>query len=319
MLNPHSCPACECELSREPAVEGLCPGCLTDLALGSIPQPALCANMVEDTELPLASDDACSPGFDAFRYRIHSLLGRGGIGEVWRAIDVKLCVEVALKTLKPHLLEDGKAMRILRDEVRMAREVISPNVCRVFDLIELDGQEVLSMEYIDGVTLLEVLKEKAPLSLAEAAPIAVQLLAGLEAIHAAGLAHRDVKPENLMITPSGRAVLMDLGAASSFAERTPRIVSGTPGYMAPEQARGGPPSSRSDVFSAGIVLAEMIAPGGASCLAARQAVWSALHRNPPQVAPSPWAQVIRRAVARDPARRFPTATAMADALRECAS
>jgi len=121
------------------------------------------------------------------RYRIHSQLGRGGMGEVWRAFDLKLRVEVALKALRGDLVSDGKRRESLRREVRAAREVVSPNVCRIFDLIEADGRELVSMEYVDGGTLLEVLQERGPLDLQEAQDIASQFLAGLEAIHQAGL------------------------------------------------------------------------------------------------------------------------------------
>ncbi len=147
------------------------------------------------------------------RYQIRALLGCGGMGEVWHAHDLKLRVEVALKGLRPELLADGGRRESLRTEVRAAREVVSPNVCRIFDLIEVDGFELVSMEYVDGGTLLGVLQDRGPLELKEAQDIASQFLAGLEAIHQAGLVHRDVKPENVMITRAGRVVLMDLGLA----------------------------------------------------------------------------------------------------------
>jgi WD40 repeat protein len=252
------------------------------------------------------------------RYRIRSLLGRGGMGEVWRAVDLKLRVEVALKALRAPRLSDERALESLRREVRAAREVISPNVCRVFDLIELDGQELVSMEYIDGVTLLDILKMRAPLDLTEAREIAVQFLAGLEAIHEAGLVHRDVKPENLMMTRSGRVVLMDLGVAKGLTEGKTGTVAGTPAYMAPEQARGEGPDARADVFSAGVVLAEMIAPSGLGSFQKRQAIWQGIHSEPPQVPDSSWAPVIRKAVARIPEQRYSGAAALARALEEVA-
>jgi serine/threonine-protein kinase len=98
------------------------------------------------------------------RFQIRSLLGRGGMGEVWRAYDLKLRVDVALKTLRAELLEKERALQALRQEVRTAREVMSPNVCRVFDLVELDGQELVSMEYIDGTTLIRILQSRGPLT-----------------------------------------------------------------------------------------------------------------------------------------------------------
>jgi serine/threonine-protein kinase len=186
------------------------------------------------------------------RYRIHSLLGRGGMGEVWRAFDLKLRVDVALKALRRELLEDNHALELLRQEVRAAREVVSPNVCRVFDLEELDGQELVSMEYIDGTTLVEILRERGPLDLEEAREIASQFLAGLEAIHLAGLVHRDVKPENIMLTRSGRVVVMDFGVAKRLADKKLGSIAGTPAYMAPEQVKGQEIDARADVFSAGL-------------------------------------------------------------------
>ena len=147
------------------------------------------------------------------RYEIREFLGGGGMGEVWHAFDLKLRVDVALKALLPEVFQDPKRRDLMRSEVRAAREVVSPNVCRMFDLIEIQGQELVSMEFVDGTTLLDVLQERGPLDLEEASAIASQFLAGLEAIHQAGLIHRDVKPENIMLTRSGRVVLMDFGLA----------------------------------------------------------------------------------------------------------
>jgi serine/threonine-protein kinase len=188
------------------------------------------------------------------RYQIKSQLGRGGMGEVWRAFDLKLRVEVALKAMLPELFKNEKRRDLLRREVRAAREVVSPNVCRIFDLIEVDGSELVSMEYVDGGTLLDVLHERGPLELKEAQDIASQFLAGLEAIHQVGLVHRDVKPENIMITRAGRVVLMDFGLARQ-EDSGAGTVSGTPAYMAPEQAAGLQVDARADVYSAGVVLA----------------------------------------------------------------
>ena len=152
------------------------------------------------------------------RYQIRELLGRGGMGEVYRAFDLKLRVDVALKTVRPGQAWDERARDLLRQEVRAAREVVSPNVCRIFDLVDQEGQELLSMEYIDGATLAETLRTRGPLPLSDAREIASQFLAGLEAIHAAGLVHRDFKPENIMVTRAGRVVVMDFGVARAARE-----------------------------------------------------------------------------------------------------
>jgi len=250
------------------------------------------------------------------RYEIRGVLGRGGMGEVWLARDVKLQVEVALKVLAPEKVGDEDALARLRAEVRSARAVASPHVCRVYDLVEAEGLECVSMEYVDGTTLKHVLETRSPLELAEAREIALQLLAGLGAIHEAGLVHRDVKPENVMRTRAGRVVLMDFGIAKAVASGG--TVAGTPAYWPPEQAMGAAADPRADVFAAGIVLAEMVAPGGTREVEQRQALWQAVREDPPRIPDTPWSEVIARAVARDPGRRYPSAQALARALEEVA-
>ncbi len=236
------------------------------------------------------------------RYEILEMLGRGGMGEVWRAFDLKLRVEVGLKALREELFQSERRLELLRQEVRAAREVVSPNVCRIFDLIEIDGRELVSMEFVDGATLLGVLQERGPLELKEAQDIASQFLAGLEAIHKAGLVHRDVKPENIMLTRAGRVVVMDFGLARG-PESGAGSVSGTPAYMAPEHAAGQEVDARADVYSAGVVLAEMVSPDGVKSYESRQSLWEGVRSDPAQVPDSPWAAVIKRAVARDCERR----------------
>jgi WD40 repeat protein len=249
------------------------------------------------------------------RYQIRSQLGKGGMGEVWRAFDLKLRVEVALKALLPEFFKDERRRDLLRREVRAAREVVSPNVCRIFDLIEVDGRELVSMEYVDGGTLLSLLAERGPLDLKEAQDIASQFLAGLEAIHHAGLVHRDVKPENIMITRAGRVVLMDFGLARG-TESGAGTVSGTPAYMAPEQAAGLKVDARADVYSAGVVLAEMVSPEGIKDLTSRQSVWEGIRHEPPRVPDSPWAPVLKKAVAKEPDQRYNSAHTLTRALED---
>jgi serine/threonine-protein kinase len=231
------------------------------------------------------------------RYQILELLGRGGMGEVWRALDLKLRVEVALKALRGDLFKSERRLELLRQEVRAAREVVSPNVCRIFDLIEIEGRELVSMEYVDGATVLAVLQERGPLELKEAQDIASQFLAGLEAIHKAGLIHRDVKPENIMLTRAGRVVVMDFGLARQEAEGG-GSVSGTPAYMAPEQAAGQTLDARADVYAAGVVLAEMVSPEGIKGFESRQSVWEGVRSEPAQVPDTPWAPVLSGATTR---------------------
>ena len=307
-MMPARCPQCGSG-SVSDAVEGLCPQCLLSLALLESPRWHDAADAT--------TRYGAAPGrLLGNRYQIRELLGRGGMGEVHRAFDLKLRVDVALKAVRPGQAWDERARDLLRREVRAAREVLSPNVCRIFDLVDEGGEELLSMEYIDGATLGETLQARGPLPLAEARDIAAQFLAGLEAIHAAGLVHRDFKPENVMITRAGRVVVMDFGVARAARDAHAMTIAGTPAYMAPEQARGEEVDARADVFSAGVVLAEMMAVGGRDGLATRQALWRSVRQAPPQVPEGPWSAVLQRALASSRDGRYPSAHALARALEE---
>ena len=308
------CPDCGSRLSAERWSAGLCLSCLLDLGLSDRARTNP-GNQAGPTSDPTAR--TLIPGeILGQRYRIRSLLGSGGMGDVYRAFDLKLRVDVALKAVRAALLADDRALEGLRQEVRSAREVVSPNVCRVFDLVELDGRELVSMEFVDGVTLADVLREKSPLELQEARRIAAQFLAGLEAIHAADLVHRDVKPENVMITRAGRVVVMDFGIARAIATVRGGTISGTPAYMASEHVQGEIIDARADVFAAGVILAEMVASGGVRTHHAREAVWRGVHHEPPRIDDTPWAGVLRKAVARLRDQRYSTAAALSRALDE---
>src|SRR6187401_769796 len=213
MTQTAACPDCGAPVSADRWSAGLCLSCLLHLGLGD--NAAKTGAGHRNVDLPTASG-VLGPALTAGqvlgdRCRVRTLLGRGGMGEVFRAFDLKLRLDVALKALRPGLVPDDRALAWLRQEVRAAREIVSPNVCRVFDLVEFDGRELVAMEYVDGVTLADVMGERSPLSLQQARDIASQFLAGLEAIHAAGLVHRDIKPENVMLTRAGRVVVMDFG------------------------------------------------------------------------------------------------------------
>lgn len=251
----------------------------------------------------------------ANRYEVRELLGCGGMGEVWLAYDLKLRIEVALKAMLPEKFPGEKGREILRREVRNAREVISPNVCRVFDLFEAEGAELVSMEYVKGMTLQQILEERGPLELREAQEIASQFLAGLQEIHRAGLAHGDVKPSNIMVTRTGRVVVMDFGLARAV-EDVPAKISGTPAYMAPEQLAGGSVNARTDVFSAGVVLAEMINPDGVGSERSRRALWDTVRTDPTDLPKTTWSAVLWEALARDAEARFASAGELLRALEE---
>src|SRR5262249_3807759 len=193
----------------------------------------------------------------ADRYRIVGLLGRGGMGEVYRADDLKLSQPVALKFLPESLASDGAALARFHREVRVARQVSHPNICRVFDIGEIEGEHFLSMEYIDGEDLASLLRRIGRLSADKGVDIARQLCAGLAAAHESGVLHRDLKPANVMIDGRGKARITDFGLAGLAGEiRGDEVRAGTPAYIAPEQLAGEDVSIKSDIYSLGLVLYE---------------------------------------------------------------
>jgi HAMP domain-containing protein len=197
------------------------------------------------------------------RYKIRNEIGRGGMGVVYRATDLELEEDVALKVLKPGAFAaatDGVVK--LKQEIRLARRISHANVIRVHDLVEAGGLRCLSMEYIPGTTLLEVLKQHGKLGLAPGLQVAKQLCRGLAAVHSEGIVHRDLKPQNIMVLPNGVVKLMDFGISRGQRgedEDSEKTVEGTPAYMSPEQCRGEEPSHLSDLYSLGVVLWEMFA------------------------------------------------------------
>ena len=194
----------------------------------------------------------------ARRYRIVGLLGKGGMGEVYRADDLKLRQPVALKFLPPGLAGDPGRLARLHNEVRVARQVSHPNVCRVHDIGEVDRQHFLSMEYVDGENLASLLSRIGRLPTDKAVEISRQICAGLAAAHERGVLHRDLKPANVMIDGRGKARLTDFGLAVVAAESgAAREFAGTPAYMSPEQIEGKGISARSDIYALGLVLYEI--------------------------------------------------------------
>jgi serine/threonine-protein kinase len=192
------------------------------------------------------------------RYRIVSLLGRGGMGEVYKAEDLKLKQVVALKFLPEALALDGGALARFHNEVRITRQISHPNVCRVYDIGEVAGQHFLSMEFIDGEDLSALLRRIGRLPGDKATEITRQICAGLAAAHENGVLHRDLKPANIMIDGRGKTRVTDFGVAVVANELLGReAAAGTPGYMAPEQLAGKEVTQRSDIYSLGLVLYEL--------------------------------------------------------------
>jgi predicted Ser/Thr protein kinase len=188
------------------------------------------------------------------RYRILGRLGKGGMGEVYRADDLRLGQPVALKFLPESVDRDPARLTQLHTEVRMARQVSHPNVCRVYDVGEFEGHTFLSMEYVDGEDLASLLRRIGRFPQDRAIELARQICAGLAAAHDRGVVHRDLKPANIMVDGSGRIRVTDFGLAGLTGEI---LRAGTPAYMAPEQLAGGEVTPRSDIYALGLVLYEL--------------------------------------------------------------
>jgi hypothetical protein len=218
--------------------------------------------------MPQATTSTPSSSFDegrfpagtilANRYRILGLVGQGGMGEVYRASDLKLGQPVALKFLPLATAKNPQLLARFHAEVRIARQVSHPNVCRVYDIGEVDGSTFLSMEYVDGEDLRSLLRRIGRLPGDKAIEIARKLCAGLAAAHDKGVLHRDLKPANIMIDGRGQVLITDFGLAALAGQlEGAHLRDGTPAYMAPEQLAGKEVSVRSDVYALGLVLHEM--------------------------------------------------------------
>src|SRR6266853_436551 len=214
---------------------------------------------------PLTSSDPIGGGrftpgqIIAERYRVVALAGRGGMGEVYRAEDLTLGQVVALKFLPEALSQDAAGLARFHAEVRTGRQVSHPNVCRVFDIGETEGTLFLTMEYVDGEDLASVVRRIGRLSPDKAAEVARQICAGLAAAHERGVIHRDLKPANVMLDGAGKIRITDFGLASIAASiQGAEVRAGTPAYMAPEQLAGREVSTKSDIYSLGLILYEIL-------------------------------------------------------------
>lgn len=197
------------------------------------------------------------------RYEILAVLGSGGMGMVYKVRDLELGDVVALKLLHSNALQDTEQLERLKGEIRLARKITHPNVLRTFDFGEADGRAFITMEYVRGITLRALLKQSGKLPYSAGLRIARQLAAGLEAAHAAGVLHRDIKPENLILEANGNAKLMDFGIARPKQRHDEGLtqagmVMGSPEYSSPEQLAGGDLDERSDLYSCGVVLSEVM-------------------------------------------------------------
>ena len=256
------------------------------------------------------------------RYRVDQVLGFGGMGVVYRAHDLKLDAEIALKRIRPDRFSPERR-ETLRREIILARRVTHENVCRVYDLVEIAGEEFVSMEYLAGRTLKDIEQKEKILPFGRGLAIAKGICNGLAAAHRIGVLHRDLKPENVMVGEDGQPRLMDFGIAVETGGFVPQggTVPGTPQFLAPELLQGESPTVRTDVYAMGVLLYEMftgrvpIDDDNTARLVRR-----IVREVPPSVRslrpdmPPDLAGILDRAIAKDPEARFADATALADAI-----
>ncbi len=263
------------------------------------------------------------------RFRLHRLLGVGAMGQVWLATDERLQRSVAVKVVIPDAADRQLAQRLER-EARAVAAIQHTNVVRVFDYIEVaDGQTLIVMEYVEGVTLSDHIASIGPLPLEDALDITAQICDGLAAAHRVNLVHRDLKPSNVMVTTEGVAKVLDFGIAKRTGRQESNLtmtgaVVGTPRYMAPEQLSGEELTPLADVHAAGLLMYEMLAGRPAFDREnIAELMYQLLHAAPdltPIEARGVSAEVITvmtKAIAKRPADRWPDARSMADALRLC--
>ena len=196
------------------------------------------------------------------RYRIIRLLGRGGMADVYLASDLLEHMDVAVKILKAEFSTDAEFLRRFESEARAVSSLSHPNIVQVFGIGEENGIHYMVMEFIEGITLKELLQQCVRLDWDAAVPIAIQIGLALEHAHRKGIIHRDIKPQNIMITPDVKAKVTDFGIARASSVNTITMTGGgalgSVHYFSPEQARGGMVGEKSDIYSLGILLYELV-------------------------------------------------------------
>jgi tetratricopeptide (TPR) repeat protein/predicted Ser/Thr protein kinase len=275
------CP--QCGLTN-PSNVTVCAKCSTPLPIGQngVTSPSARAFLLKESDQTIANGAAAheSPGPGATartagisetvlqvgsvlgdRYEILKQLGEGGMGTVYKVHDRELERVVAMKVIRPELAQTPDILNRFKQELIIARQVTHRNVSRIYDLADASGVKFITMEFLEGRSLANLLQEKGKLTPKQAAGTIVQVCRALEAAHAEGVIHRDLKPQNIMIEPHDRVVVMDFGIARSIATGSMTqtgVLLGTPEYMSPEQAKGEELDARSDLFSLGIIFYELL-------------------------------------------------------------
>ncbi len=264
----------------------------------------------------------------AGRYEIEALLGRGGMGTVHRANDRILDETVAIKVMQAHLGATPEIAQRFRSEIKIARKVRHPNVCAIHEYGEVDGLRYISMEFVDGVNLRQMIRECGALEPDRGFDVSLQILAGLEAVHDLGIIHRDLKTPNIMIDGAGRVRLMDFGLAKERGATEPGLatllgqVMGTPEFMSPEQAKGERADFPADIYALGVVLYEIFSGEVPFKGAAADVILKHVHEPPPlegeavKRIPPGVVPILQKALSKAASDRYATAQGMASALRQ---
>ena len=324
------CPVCA---AQNPDLASICGKCHTPLPGSTSLETLNEAGAAEDWSAAvspvasapvMASSDLQAGTVLAGRYEILQLLGRGGMGAVYKARDTELDRIVALKLIRPELARNPEILRRFKQELILARQVTHKNVIRIFDLGQSDGIKFITMDFVEGQDLRQLLLERGKFPAEQAARVMLQICRALEAAHNEHVIHRDLKPQNIMLDSGGRVYVMDFGIARSAhlpgMTQTGALI-GTPEYMSPEQARGENLTERSDLFSLGVILYELLtgkSPYPADAPLAT--LWKRLQEKPkPPVdvdptVPKPLSDIVMKALELEPENRFASAREMAQQL-----
>jgi len=259
------------------------------------------------------------------KYKIIAEAGRGNFAAVYKAVDTTLDRTVALKVLAPHLLWDYPLVQRFQREVRVAANLDHPNIVTIYEVSQIEGVYFIAMQFLEGRTLSRILETEGPLPVSQAQAIVEQVASALDYARARGFVHRDVKPSNVIVAEDGRATLADFGlvkAGEGTKLSTTGVVFGTPEYMSPEQAQGEKVDQRSDIYSLGIMLFEMLtgqvpfeADTPLEVPIKHLTAALPLPREVNPDIPEPMEQVILKAMAKAPEDRYQWVSEMAEALR----